>query len=59
MKGFIEVTPYGGKIKRLINLNNIVEVIDWYPVSIKIINNDAFVTEESYEQIKQLIKEAQ
>ena len=59
MKGFIEVTPYEGKIKRLINLNNIVEVIDWYPVSIKIINNDAFVIEESYEQIKQLIKEAQ
>ena len=59
MKGFIEVTTYEGKIKRLINLNNIVEVIDWYPVSIKIINNDAFVTEESYEQIKQLIKEAQ
>lgn len=43
MKGFIEVTTYEGKIKRLINLNNIVEVIDWYPVSIKIINNDAFV----------------
>lgn len=59
MKGFIEVTTYEGKIKRLINLNNIVEVIDWYPVSIKIINNDAFVIEESYEQIKQLIKEAQ
>ena len=59
MKGFIEVTTYEGKRKRLINLNNIVEVIDWYPVSIKIINNDAFVIEESYEQIKQLIKEAQ
>ena len=59
MKGFIEVTTYEGKIKRLINLNNIVEVIDWYPVSIKYLNNDAFRIEESYEQIKQLIKEAQ
>lgn len=55
MKGFIEVTYSGGK-KILININRIEKLSNNV---IYLVNNSYYKFEESYEQIKQLIKEAQ
>ena len=55
MKGFIEVT--NNKVKFSVNINNIIAFGDRWILS----NGDEYqnIVDESYEKIKQLIKEAQ
>ena len=55
MKGFIEVT--NNKVKFSVNINNIIAFGDRWILS----NGDECqnIVDESYEKIKQLIKEAQ
>lgn len=69
MKGFIEVTIENNSTKDLISVDSILRVIDTEPVLIVTkelvsryeCNNDnkSFYVQETYEEIKQLIIDAQ
>lgn len=58
MKGFIEVRVYEGTIRHLIPIKEIKRIKEHKPVSI-ITEDDIFFPNESYEEIKELIKNAQ
>ena len=67
MKGFIEVTQIDDVNKKsdkiLININNIVRVNSvnetYYKSGIVMVTNMGYLVVETYEEIKQKIKEAQ
>lgn len=56
IKGFIEVTDSESGLKRLINVN-LIEEIDNYTISLAF-NKNYISCEETYEEIKEKIKEA-
>ena len=69
MKGFIEVTIVFGdkRFLKLVNIDNIIDIEESYITTKRIMNcehtqtsySETNLVEESYEQIKELIKNAQ
>lgn len=57
MKGFIEVQYYGANVLTMINVNFITHFGDGFISCVG--RENGIRVKESYEQIKQLIKEAQ